>query len=184
MCRILQPAAENLVYHYRFGDDDDLDNIALDLGRYLDKDRKQLPEDPVHSSDISRDGGAVLSRLMDRTANVDVRMPDPGSLINLPPNVDECEEPSSALPGRSLPPPYEDVVQAGSPPLQTHERKSPDISTAALEGDADAGLVRTLERTDCPNVDMTGSLPLHMGTLKHSWENRMRRTTQLGSSSF
>jgi hypothetical protein len=75
MCRILKPAAENLVYHHRFGDDDYLDDITLDLGRYLNKDRKQLPEDPVNSSDTLSDGGVISSRLMDRTANVDVRMP-------------------------------------------------------------------------------------------------------------
>ena len=40
MCRILSRVAENLVYHYRLRDDDELDDIALNLGRYLNKGRK------------------------------------------------------------------------------------------------------------------------------------------------
>jgi hypothetical protein len=39
MCRILKPAADNLVYHHRLSDDDNLDDIALDLGRHLNKDK-------------------------------------------------------------------------------------------------------------------------------------------------
>jgi hypothetical protein len=35
MCQILEPAAESLVYHHRLSDDDDLEDVAQDLGRYL-----------------------------------------------------------------------------------------------------------------------------------------------------
>jgi len=69
-------------------------------------------------------------------ANVDVRMQDPGSLSNLPPNADEPERSRTISSHGFLPPPFEDVVEAASTPLQTHGSSSPDISTVALESDA------------------------------------------------
>jgi hypothetical protein len=43
MCQILKPAAENLVYHHRLSDDDDLEDVALAVERYLNKDWKRDP---------------------------------------------------------------------------------------------------------------------------------------------
>ncbi len=83
--------------------------IAVDLGRYLNKDKKQRPGKP----------------------------PDPGTLSSLPPN-----------------------AEAASTPLQTHESSNPDISTVALESDANARPVYTFEITDRSGVDTTESLPL------------------------
>jgi hypothetical protein len=65
MCQILKPAAENLVYHHRLDDGDALDDIALDLGRYLNKDKKQGTG----------------------------KLPDPGSVSGIPLNVEAASTP-------------------------------------------------------------------------------------------
>jgi hypothetical protein len=62
MCRILSRAAENLVYHYGLRDDNELDDIALDLGRYLSKDRKQLPGNSASPSSASSDGSDLSNQ--------------------------------------------------------------------------------------------------------------------------
>ncbi len=74
-------------------------DIALDLGRYLNKDTKQLSEDLLNLSDILNDGGVTTGRLIDSTANIDIHIPDPGSHFNLQPNTDEPEKSNSTSPG-------------------------------------------------------------------------------------
>ena len=61
MRRILQPAAENLVYRHRLSHEDDLDDLVLRLERHLTQDKKQrlaaLP-DPDSLSSIPADAKA------------------------------------------------------------------------------------------------------------------------------
>ena len=55
MCRILQPAAENLIYRHQLDHNDDLDDIVLRLERYLNQNKKQRLTtllDPGSLSDI------------------------------------------------------------------------------------------------------------------------------------
>jgi hypothetical protein len=39
ICQILKPAAKNLIYYNRLNNNDNLDGIALDLRRYLNKNK-------------------------------------------------------------------------------------------------------------------------------------------------
>jgi hypothetical protein len=39
MCQILKLAVENLIYYNRLNNNNNLDDIVLDLGRYLNKDK-------------------------------------------------------------------------------------------------------------------------------------------------
>jgi hypothetical protein len=74
------------VYHHRLSDDDDLEDVALDVERYLNKDWKRDPGKHVSPPGASSDRGATLERRIDRMANVDERMEDPGSPSTLSPN--------------------------------------------------------------------------------------------------
>jgi hypothetical protein len=66
------------VYHHRLSDDDDLEDVAQDLERYLNKDWKRECGQHVSRPDASCDRGATPRR---RMANVDESMEDPGGIL-------------------------------------------------------------------------------------------------------
>jgi hypothetical protein len=53
MCRVLQTAAEHLVYQHRFGDGDDLDAIIRDLGQHMKRYKRLRREGKSFSGPIS-----------------------------------------------------------------------------------------------------------------------------------
>jgi hypothetical protein len=77
MCQILEPAAESLVYRHRLSDDD-LEDVAQDLERYLNKDWKRECGQHVSRPGTSCDRGATPRR---RMANVDKSMENPGGIL-------------------------------------------------------------------------------------------------------
>jgi hypothetical protein len=66
------------VYHHCLNNDDDLEDVAQDLGRYLNKNWKRECGQHVSRPDTSSDRGATPRK---RIANVDEGMKDPGKVL-------------------------------------------------------------------------------------------------------
>jgi hypothetical protein len=156
MWQILQPATENLVYHHRLDDDDDLDDIALGLEQYLNTSkRRRLEKLPDHDglpsfspdakaelrtqdgsdSDISsvapeRNICARPGRLFERTESPAVDTTEPRSLSKFLPHLNS--DPLSI----ALPNAVKCLPTTSGIPCRQHEvsckRSNPNVETPLL----------------------------------------------------
>jgi len=126
----------------RLGDDYDLDNIALDLRRYLNKDKNLPPagyrSPPEASSDGGITGQARRKMVNDQLQNIIEAEGSP-----LYHHADRHHRPSEA------------VLEAASHSLQKYNIDDPDTSTVELECDASARLAHPLERANSSDVNTT-----------------------------